>query len=306
MYRTILKKKHLLMFVLAIINFAKSYAQMPNDAVYMSKNTACLALSYTHSSWDKYWENQLKRDNPNIGTQTTQVGMAMLAVGATKNLNVIVSLPYIWTQASAGNMKWSKGFQDVSGWLKYRFYNKSGLSLHAVVGASIPSSNYVPDFMPLSIGLQCKTATGRLIARYRHKTGIYATAYGSYILRSKITIDRDSYLMYETLYNTNRVSVPNAFDYSGRIGFTNKIIQTEVYAERNECANGDYIRRNGMPFPTNNMKSTTVGWYGKFQPKNIGFNARVAYVTDGENVGQAMTYQAGLLYQFRYIRSGKK
>jgi hypothetical protein len=305
MFSIIPKKKHLGMFMLAMLSFGAVRAQMPNDAVYMSKNTACLALSYTHSSWDKYWENQLKRENLNIGTQTTQVGMAMLAVGATKNLNVIVALPYITTRTSAGNMKGSSGFQDVSAWLKYRFYNKAGLSFHAVAGASIPTSDYVPDFMPLSIGLQCRTATGRLIARYRHKTGIYATAYGSYILRSKITIDRDSYLMYETLYNTNRVSVPNAFDYSARLGFTNRTVQTEVYAERNECANGDYIRRNGMPFPTNNMKSTTVGWYGKFQPKNIGFNARVAYVTRGENVGQAMTYSAGLLYQFRYIKSGK-
>lgn len=306
MLKNIRFEKHLLIITLLMLSAQMSFAQMPNDAIYMQKNTACLALSYTHSAWDKYWEHNLKRDNLNIGTQTTQMVMPMLAVGVTNNLNVIVSLPYIWTQASAGNMKWDKGFQDVSAWAKYRFFNKNGLSLNAVVGASIPSNNYVPDFMPLSIGLQCKTATGRLVARYRHKTGIYATAYGSYIFRSKITIDRDSYLMGETLYNTNRVSVPNAFDYSGRVGFTNKAIQAEVYAERSECANGDYIRRNGMPFPTNNMKSTTVGFYGKFQPKNIGFNVRVAHVTKGENVGQATTYSAGVLYQFRYIKSRNK
>jgi len=283
-----------------------SFAQMPNDAIYMAKNTACLALSYNHTAWDKYWENNLKRENLNIGTQTTQTAMAMLAVGATKNLNVIVGLPYIWTQASAGNLKWHKGVQDISGWLKYRFFNKGGLSLNAVVGGSIPVTNYVPDFMPMSIGLQCKTATGRLVVRYKHSTGIYATAYGSYILRSKIKIDRDSYLMGETLYNTNEVSVPNAFDLSGRLGWTNRYIQTEVFAEHGACTDGDYIRRNAMPFPTNNMKSTAVGFYGKFQPKNLGFNVRVSRVIDGENVGQAMTYQAGILYQFAYIKSSKK
>jgi len=283
-----------------------AFAQMPNDAIYMQKNTACLALSYNHSAWDKYWENKLKRDNLNIGTQTTQTAMAMLAVGVTKNLNVIVALPYIWTEASAGNLKWNKGFQDVSGWVKYRFLDKAGVSLNAVVGASLPVTNYVPDFMPMSIGLQCKTATGRLVARYKHSTGIYATVYGSYILRSKIKIDRDSYLMGETLYNTNEVSVPNAFDLSGRLGYTNKYLQTEVFAEHGACTGGDYIRRNQMPFPTNNMKSTAVGFYGKFQPKNLGFNIRVSRVIDGENVGQSMTYQAGVLYQFAYIKSGKK
>jgi hypothetical protein len=49
--------------------------------------------------------------------------------------------------------------------------------------------------------------------------------------------------------------------------------------------NGDNIRRNDMPFPTNNMQATMVGWYGKFQPKALGVNARVGYVTDGLNAG---------------------
>jgi hypothetical protein len=307
MPKTIQTKMRLLSLIMAVMLMCPAaYAQMPNDAIYMPAKTACLALSYNHSSWDKYWENKLKRDNLNIGKQTTQAAMAMLAVGVTKNLNVIVGLPYIWTKTSAGNLQWHNGFQDVSGWLKYRFLNKSGLSLHAVVGGSIPATNYVPDFMPMSIGLQCKTATARLVVRYKHTSGVYLTAYSSYIFRSKINIDRDSYLMYEKLYNTNEVSVPDAYDASARIGYTNKMLQTEVFAEHGACADGDYIRRNQMPFPTNNMKSTAVGWYGKFQPKNIGFNARVSYVVDGENVGQAISYQAGILYQFAYLKSGKK
>jgi len=307
MLKNIQTKLRLLALLITPLFFGKStYAQMPNDAIYMSKGTACLALSYNHTAWDKYWEGSVKRDNLNIGTQTTQTAMAMLAVGVTKNLNVIVGLPYIWTEASAGNLKWHKGVQDASGWLKYRFFNKAGLSLNAVAGASIPVNNYVPDFMPMSIGLQCKTATGRLVVRYKHKTGIYATALGSYILRSKIKIDRDSYLMGETLYNTNEVSVPNAYDFSGRLGYTNNFLQTEVFAEHGACTDGDNIRRNAMPFPTNNMKSTAVGFYGKFQPKNLGFNVRVSRIIDGQNVGQAMSYQAGILYQFAYLKSARK
>jgi hypothetical protein len=291
---------HILFFTTCVS--VHSFAQMPNDAIYMEKNTACLAVSYTHNSWDKYWENTLRRENLNIGTHTTQSAMAMLAVGATKNLNVIVALPYVWTQASAGNLKWQRGLQDASGWLKYRFVNSSGFSAHAIVGASIPVTNYVPDFLPMSIGLQCKTATGRLMASYRHSnTGLYATASASYILRSKITIDRDSYLADGKLYNTNEVSVPNAYDYSGRIGYLKKSIQAEGFIEYGACASGDNIRRNDMPFPTNNMRSTVAGVYVKYQPKNIGFNARASYVTDGSNVGQSKAFMLGVLYQFRYI-----
>lgn len=284
---------------------SSAFAQMPNDAIYMGKKTACLAVSYTHSSWDQYWENSLKRENLNIGTHTTQSVMPMLAVGITKNLNVILAAPYVWTQASAGNLRWQKGMQDAAGWVKYRFFNKSGFSLHAIAGASIPVSNYIPDFLPMSIGLQCKTATARLLASYRHTSGIYLTASGSYIFRSKITIDRDTYQADDRLYNSNKVSVPNAYDASARLGYLKKAIQAEGFIEYGACAGGDNIRRNDMPFPTNNMKSTLVGAYVKFQPKNIGFNARASHVIEGRNVGQSTTFSVGVLYQFRYLKEAK-
>ncbi|MGX5858038.1 hypothetical protein ACWKW6_30565 [Dyadobacter jiangsuensis] len=284
---------------------SSAYAQMPNDAIYMGKKTACLAVSYTHSSWDQYWENSLKRENLNIGTHTTQSVMPMLAVGITKNLNAIVALPYVWTQTSAGNLKWQKGFQDASLWLKYRFLNKSGFSLHAIGGASIPTTNYIPDFLPMSIGLQCKTATARLLASYRHQSGIYLTASASYIFRSKITIDRDSYQADGKLYNTNKVSVPNAYDASARLGYLKKAIQAEGFIEYGACDGGDNIRRNDMPFPTNNMKATLVGVYAKFQPKNIGVNARASHVISGRNMGQSTAFSVGVLYQFRYAKEAK-
>jgi len=283
-----------------------SFAQMPNDAIYMSKNTACLALSYNHSAWNKYWENKMLRENPNIGTHTTQSAMAMLAVGVTKDLNVIVGLPYVWTQTSAGNLKWQNGIQDASAWIKYRFLNKSGLSLHAILGGSIPASNYIPDFLPMSIGMQAKTATGRFMASYRHQTGIYITSSAAYVLRSKIKIDRDSYQADGRVYNTNEVSVPNAYDFSGRLGYLKKGIQAEVFIEHGACDGGDYIRRNDMPFPTNNMKATNVGVYAKFQPKNFGVNARASHVISGSNAGQSTAFSVGVLYQFKYLKSENK
>lgn len=281
-------------------------AQMPNDAIYMAKNTACLAVSYSNASWDHYWENSMKRQNLNIGKHTTQSVMPMLAVGVTKNLNVIATLPYVWTQASAGNLRWQRGLQDASLWLKYRFINQSGFSLHAIAGGSIPASNYIPDFLPMSIGIQCKTATARLLASYRHKSGVYMTAHASYIFRSNINIDRDSYLADNKLYDGHKVSVPNAYDGAVRLGYLKKALQAEAYTEFGACDGGDYIRRNDMPFPTNNMKSTTVGVYAKYQPKNIGVNARAAYVVNGTNVGQTTAFMAGILYQFRYAKADKQ
>lgn len=285
------------------------YAQMPHDVIYMPKNTACLAVSYNNSSWKKYWENTLKRDNLNIGTLSTESVMPMLAVGITDKLNVIVGLPYVQTKASAGNLMGQKGIQDLSGWLKYQLVkNDKGLSLHGVLGASVPVGNYVPDFLPMSIGLQTKTATGRLIANYSHKSGVYATAHASYILRSKIKVDRDAYQADNRVYNTNEVSVPNATDVALRLGYSKdgSRIQAEAFVEHFTCVGGDNIRRNDMPFPTNNMTSTSVGFYGKYQPKNIGLNLRIAKVIDGLNVGQSLSYSVGLLYQINYFKKTEK
>lgn len=276
-------------------------AQMPNDAIYMGKNSLCTAVMYGHSSWNHYWENTLKRENFNIGTHTTQSLMIMPAFGISKRVNVIASLPYVWTSTSAGNLMGQQGLQDLSLWLKVKAVQAGGFSLNAVVGGSIPLGTYVPSFMPMSIGMQCRTFTGRLLANYKEpNSGLYLTAYGSYGWRSNVKLDQDAYLADDRVYNTNQVRVPNTYDAGLKLGVLRKGWQTEVWAERTSCLNGDNIRRNDMPFMTNNMQATAIGWYGKVQPRNIGVNARVGYVTNGLNVGQSTSYTVGVLYQINF------
>ena len=273
-------------------------AQMPHDAIYMPKKTACVALSYGSSSWNNYWENTLKRDNLNIGTHTTTNAMLMVAGGITDRLNVIVGLPYVQTNASAGNLLGNKGVQDISAWLKYKLVESKGLSLHLAGGVSTPITDYVPDFMPMSIGLQCRTATGRVILHYIHKSGMYFTGHGSYTYRSNIKLDRDAYQADGRVFNTNEVRVPNATDAAARLGFLSKgqKVQVEGFVEQFSCVGGDNIRRNDMPFPTNNMRMVSVGGYAKFQPKRLGINVRFTKVMSGLNVGQSTSYMVGLLY----------
>jgi len=276
-------------------------AQMPNDAIYMPRKSVCIAGLYGRSTWTRYWEGTLSRDNLNIGRHTTQSIMLMPAIGVTDRFNIILSLPYVWTETSAGNLMGQKGFQDLAGWLKYKLVDVKGFSVNGLAGASMPVSNYVPDFLPMSIGLQARTVTGRLLLNYTHpRTGLYVTTHGSYNWRSNIRIDRDGYQANDRVYNTNEVSVPNAIDAGVRLGVLRKTWQTEVWAERFACTSGDNIRRNDMPFPTNKMQATSVGWYGKFQPRNIGVNARIGYVTNGLNVGQSTSYSVGLLYQLNF------
>ncbi|MHA8107445.1 hypothetical protein [Aquirufa sp. 5-AUSEE-100C1] len=290
-----MKKIFILLCLIGMMG-QQSLAQMPHDGIYMSKKIACGALIYGNSSWTEYWENQLFRENQNIGRLTTESVTAMMAYGITKKLNVIAVVPYVRTNASKGNLLGQKGFQDASIWIKAKGYSSHGLTLHGVVGASMPMSNYVPDFMPMSIGIGSKALVARGILTYDLPKNLYLNSSIAYQMRSRVDADRDAYLAGDKLLYSREVAVPDAFDAAIRFGYLKKDNQLEVFAEHFSCVGGDHIRRNDMPFMTNDMTMTSVGVYGKYQPKQLGINGRVSYVVDGQNVGQSLSVSVGLLY----------
>lgn len=294
------KNKHfvtlLTMIALSAITRSVS-AQLPYDAIYMPKKTVCAVAAYSYSSWTEYWENTLLRNNPNIGKHIDQSAMLMAAAGLTDRLNLLVSLPYITTKNTQGNLIGLQGIQDLTLQLKYKFYNQKGLSVHGVLGGSMPMSKYVPDFLPMSIGLHSTNIIGRGIVSYLHQTGLYVTVHGAYIGRSKITVDRDSYQAYDRVFNSNQVAIPNVTEGGLRLGFLKPTFQLEAFLESSAGVGGDNILRNNAPFPTNNMTSNSFGGYLKVQPKNIGFSARIAHVASGRNVGHSTMLMAGILYQ---------
>ena len=293
----------LLLLVIVTFSFSTAaMAQMPHDALYMPKQTLCTALMYGNSTFSEYWEGNLLRNNLNMGKNTTQSASVMSAYGISDRLNVIAMIPYIATHNSAGNLLGQKGLQDFSLWFKYKLIEKNGFSLSTVLGGSLPTTNYVPDFLPMSIGLKAKTASAKIVANYAHPSGLYCTAHGTYTLRSNITIDRDAYQSYQKVINSNQVAIPDAMDAAVRLGFLKKTIQAEIFANYFSCVKGDNIRRNDMPFPTNNMQATAVGFYGKIQPRNLGVSVQVSQVIKGLNVGKSLNYAVGLVYQI----GGKK
>lgn len=293
-------KKYLLMVLLLSGKFI-AHAQMPHDGIFMPKKTACLALSYTNSNWSNYWEGNLRRGNQNIGHHITESFAAMAVVGLSNRLNLIVALPYVRTKTTSGNLLGQRGFQDAAIWLKYRFFQvfEERLSISGAVGGTIPASNYIPEYLPMSIGIQSKTLNTRIIVNYLTNSGFYLGGHGTYSYRTNIEVDRDAYLANGKLYYSNEVTIPNTFDAGIRTGYlkNNGRIQAEGFVETFRCISGDNIRRNDMPFPTNKMAATVVGIYAKYQPKKLGINARITQVISGQNVGQSQSYTIGLMYQ---------
>jgi hypothetical protein len=276
-------------------------AQTVDDAIMMNKKQWCNGLTYMHSSWNEYWEGTTKRDNKNLGTVTTQSVMYMTSYGITDKLNLLVNVPYVWTDASAGTLHGMKGFQDIDVDLKYEFYkSKIGngrLSLIGLAGFSTPLSNYENDFLPMSIGLGSTNLSGRLTADYQNGL-FFATISSAYVFRSDVTVDRTSYYTNQINY-TDEVDMPNQLNSNLFVGIRNSSLTARVQLMNMYTFGGFDIRKNDMPFVSNQMNMTSLGAHIKyFLPfvTNLEVVASADFVIAGRNVGQAQTYMGGFFY----------
>lgn len=285
--------------------------QTDMDAIMMNRNQFCNGFLYNYSSWDHYWEGTLKRSNENLGTVSSQSVMYMANYGITDDLNIMAGIPYVWTKASAGTLHGLKGIQDLSVFAKWRFLKKNTgkhrLSVFGIAGISTPSSDYVADFLPLSIGLHSTNLMVRGMADYQYKR-FTVTGSATYVVRSNITIDRSSY--YDTeLRLTNEVNMPNAAQYQLRTGYRGRYLLAEAHITNWTTLGGFDITRNNMPFPSNRMNATQVGASFKYTLKshtNLSFLAGGQYTIAGRNMGQSLALNGGAFYAFYFGKQKPK
>jgi len=304
--------KRLLAVALAICAALPSRSQTPNDGFTMSKGEICLVAGYGQARWDQYWEGTLLRENPNLGTFNSRMIMPMLGYGLSDKLNLFASLPHIANSSTAGQMSGKKGWQDLSIDAKYKLVkkkNKAGtFYTFLTAGFSLPATNYAPDHLPFSIGLGAKTLSGRVIVHYEHKSHLFATIQTGYIMRSKITVDRQSYYN-EGQVNSNVMPVPNAWDGAVRLGFNNKRLRVDVHYNWMLSTSGSDIRWNDMPYPFNRMNAQTVGIQGLLWipgVKGLAIHGNVDQVVNGRNVGKAMIWGTAIQYVFNPFKKEKK
>jgi hypothetical protein len=299
-----MKKKtifHLSTALVLSMVLSQAKSQTVDDAIMMGKKQWCNGLTYMHSSWNKYWEGTTKRDNKNLGTVTTQSLMLMSNYGITEKLNVLATIPYVWTDASAGTLHGMKGFQDIELAIKYEFYTtkvgKGKLSVIGVGAFSTPLTDYEKDFLPMSIGLGTTNLSGRLTADYQQ--GIFFTTISSaFVWRSDVTIDRTSYYT-DQIHYTNQVDVPNQLNSNLFIGIRKPNLTVQAQLINMYTFGGFDIRKNDMPFVSNQMNMTSLGGHVKyFLPfiPNLEVIGGADFVIAGRNVGQSQTYTAGLYY----------
>ncbi len=287
-------------------------AQTDIDAIMMEKNAFCVGPGYSYSSWKNYWEGTKKRENLNLGTVSTQMFAVMGNYGATKKLNILFNVPYVVTKASAGTLRGQNGMQDLSLMLKYRAINQkigdSRVALIGLLGGSVPMSNYNADLLPLSIGMQSKTAMARLMLDYYYDNKWFATASATYVWRSNVTLDRDSYYT-DRFILSNEVSMPNATSYNIRAGYRTQWLIAEAVLNNWTTKGGFDITQNNMPFISNRMNATSLGLNIKYVFKKLpqlSLTGGASQVVAGRNMGQSFSANGAVFYVFNLNKKEKK
>ena len=284
------------------------HAQTDMDALMMAKNNFCTGFMYGNSSWKNYWEGTLKRDNQNLGTVSSQMIGIMGNYGIKDNLNVLFSVPYFNNKASAGTFVGRHGIQDLTLTLKWMpietTIGKADFAVYALGAYSTPLTNYVNDYLPLSIGFGTNTAMIRLMTDYQ-LGNFFTTASAAFFSRSNATIDRTAYFTTRMHY-TNQVEMPTMSNFNFRAGYRSGKGYAEAIVDIMQTNGGFDISRNNMPFLSNQMNASRIGLgfkynFGKVEGLSAVGNAM--YTIAGRNMGQATSISAGIFYILDFSKS---
>jgi len=282
-------------------------AQTIDDGIMLSQKQVLTGNFYSYDTWDEYWEGARKRTNGNIGTITTEVNTITANYGVFDRFNVIGMVPYVWTRASQGVLHGIDGFQDLTLAAKWNALEKPMTSYGTlrtifVVAAGIPMTDYNTELLPLSIGLGTARVSWRGTVHYQATPGWFLTGSTAYTTRSKVQLDRPYFYTNDEFVMSDRVDMPNIFDYAGSAGFmkSNGFMTSVTFSQMRTLGGGD-IRRQDMPFVSNRMNAFRAGGMVMYPiPKleSLAVNFALAHTFSGRNVGEATTITTGLQYTF--------
>jgi hypothetical protein len=281
-------------------------AQTIDDGIMLAKQQLLTGNSYSYDRWDEYWEGTLKRANGNIGTITTRTNTFAANYGLFDRFNLIGHVPYVWTHASQGVLHGIEGFQDLTLAAKWSVLEKpmtsaGTLRTIVVVAAGIPLTNYNPELLPLSIGLGSTRVSWRGTLNFQSNPGWFVNGSTAYTMRSKVRLDRPYFYTDDEFVMSDRVDMPNTFDYVASAGYMKQGLMATVSFSQQQTLGGGDIRRQDMPFVSNQMNFFRGGamvMYPVPKLRQLAVQFAFAHTFDGRNVGEATTVTTGLQYTF--------
>jgi hypothetical protein len=295
------------LFSLAVLAAGNARAQTVDDGIMLAKGTLFAGQVYTHDDWDEYWEGALKRSNGNIGTLTTQSNHWFGNYALTSRLNVIATLPYVWTRASQGVLHEMHGVQDLTLAGKYSVWEVpdspfGSIKAIGVLSGALPLTDYTPDFLPLSIGSGSKRVTARAVFTAQTASGVFVDVATAYTWRAHVTLDRPYYFTMDQLFFTDEVPMPRVADVGVASGYNKHGLKAQGMLTMQRTRGGGDIRRQDAPFVSNRMNFSRAGGLLMYEIPKLGGLAGLfsyAYTFEGRNVGQSTTMSVGLMYRVR-------
>jgi len=279
----------------------QTHAQGLIDGFMRGDRKANLKLLYSQATYDTYYINKTETRDPNLGTVTTQALTVYGSFGLGYDLDLIVSAPYIRSEASAGYRQKQEGFQDISAALRWEAYDykigKARLSWLFALGYSMPLQNYVNDEL-IAIGKGSRDWDGRTMLHFTSGPFFLTGQYG-YIRRGQVTLDRVVNYYDPSQANPNggsKVNVPDVTELIVRTGFATRPFYADVwYQQQTPYTKGTDIAP-GIPFPTNNVGFSRVGatLYLKLVGQ-LGLSAGYSTTIDGRNIGKSTQLTGGLV-----------
>ena len=249
------------------------FAQGRIDGFYKSKQQGSVVLGIGFEDSKSYFAGTDKLD---LG-RSLYYASIFTAYGITENLDVNVSIPYLVSDDNAN-------FQDISAFLKYRFFQwkttTGKIEFSTGIGFSTNLTNY--DLGGLNdIGQRATIIDARGMVHYGFDSGWFVTLQSGYSFKTGTT--------------------PNSIPATLKFGKATAKWYYDLYYDFQHSFGGiDYL---GTPRPQDfsafGVDFHKVGGtvYTSFS-KKLGAYISLSYVVDGRNVFQGPGYGIGLVYNF--------
>jgi hypothetical protein len=281
-------------------------SQTLDDGLTIPGRHVRVSVEYGRDRWGRYWEGTLRRSNENIGTLMTESVTWTVGYGLTSRVSLFAALPHVRTRASAGVLDGMRGWQDGTVAVKMRLLERRiagriTLGTALLAAAAAPTTDYTPDFLPLSIGLGARRATARGVVRLQDRTGLFAEAGAGHTWRSTVRLDRPAYYTEGRLVLSDEVAMPDVFDYAVGAGFQGRGLYLPMMLVAQRTLGGGDIRRQDVPFVSNRIDFVRLqakAMYALPGAPRIMLSAGFARTLAGRNVGQSATLSAGLTTAF--------
>ena len=295
------------MTLLVVIGNRTLAAQTLDDGVMVIPHQLRTTVRFSRETWDQYWEGTVKRANGNVGVVTTRTAAWQGAYGLTSRASLVATLPYVWTESSQGVLHGMQGRQDLTVAVKYRLAqvalaDRVAMRVLVVGGIATPTSDYTPDFLPLSIGLHDRHALARVGVYARDRTGVFLDAWAGHVWRGTVQLDRPAYFTNDQLVESRDVLMPDVSNYTASVGFQRGPVCLPVGISMQRTLGGGDIRRQDMPFVSNRMDFTSAHaelMYILPGVPSLQLEVGAARTLRGRNVGQSTIFTMGLTQAMR-------